>query len=252
MSIGQEMLKRIADGSITPSVLEQISKMDTNKLAIVLQKETFKQESENLGLSDFAATIDEIYQLEGFDGLFSKIKKGFNKLAGKIKKEAKRVTVKVKKELKRPGIWKTVGAAANFIPGVGPILGTALTAAGNTVAGIREARMAEKEAIKQYNAEEAAYYASQAAMPPQQINYTQPSPSQIQATVSSVAQLATPHVISAIKGSGLVTPTQEAAYYDYQDYRQVSPPPVQSSTGLDLNKILPLAAIPLVMMVMKG
>lgn len=245
MSIGQEMLKRIADGSITPAVLEQIANMPEDKLATVLEKETFRQERENLGLSEFGATIEEIYQLEGFDGLFSKIKKGFKKIAKKIKKEAKRVVKKVGKELKRPGVWKAVGAVANFIPGVGPILGTAITAAARTIGTMREAKMQQKEAEKAeaaYQAEEAAYYASLAQQPPQDIVYDQPSAAQVQSTVSSVTQLATPYTVQALKAQQVPTGTQAQQY--------------QTSTtqagGTNLMKFAPLAAIPLVMMLMKG
>lgn len=233
MNIAQEMLKRIGEGTINPAVLEQIANMDEDKLARLLEKETFKQESDNLGLSDFAATIEEIYQLEGLDGLFSKIKRGFKKIAHKIKREAKRVCKKVKKELKRPGVWKAVGAVANFIPGVGPIMGTAITAAARTIGTMREARMAEKEYAKQeaeYARQEAAYAAAQ---PPAQIVYDSPTPQQIRQTVAGVTQIATPYTVQAMKAQGL------------------QPTPQQQSPKMDMAKVLPIAAIPLAMLMFR-
>ncbi len=221
MNMAQEMLKRIGEGSIKTSVLEQIANMDIDELAQLLEKETFKQEQDSLGLSEFAATVQEIYQLEGFGGVFSKIKKSFKKIATKVKKEAKRVTKKVTKELKRPGIWKAVGAAASFIPGVGPIAATAITAAANTVAQVRTARQEEKELTQQ---------------PPQEISYDVPSASDVQQSVSSLTQLATPYTIQSLKAQGLTRiPGQPAA-----------------NGGFNLMKILPLAAIPLVMLMVRG
>lgn len=242
MNIAQQMLERIGEGSINPAVLEQIANMDEDKLALLLEKETFKQERNNLGLSEFGFTVEEIYQLEGLEGLFSKIKKGFKKIAKKIKKEAKRVTTKIKKELKRPGVWKAVGAVANFIPGVGPIAGAAITATARTIGTMREARMQEKEAIKaesewqKQQEAEAAYWAAQ--QPPQQIVYDEPSAGQVQQTVSSVTQLATPYTVKAMKAQGLTpAPTTE---------------PSPAPTGMDMGKILPIAVIPLALMLLRG
>lgn len=221
MTMAQKILERVASGDITPAVLDKIGAMSEDQLARLLEKETFKQASESLALSDFALCCNEIANLEGLEGLFSKIKKCFKRVARKVKKEVKRVSKKVTKELKRPGVWKALSVGAAFIPGVGPLAAGAIATASKTVAGVREARMIEKE--------EAKY----AQMPPEQIQYISPSPAQVSQSIASLTQVATPYTISAMKQTGMSYAPQAAT-----PVRPIQPPP---TPGLTIGKILPFA-----------